>query len=232
MTTHEPSSDPTSDSTRAGAARLQGLDTCALSDALDALGLTGALCSLRPLTGDHRISGRVVTVRLVPADSGATPSSRHLCTAAVAASGSGDVVVVAHPGGPMAGWGGLLSRAASQRGIEGTIVDGGCRDIDESRELDYPLFGRGATPITARGRIVEAEWGGPVEIDGVTVRPGDLVLADGSGVVFVPADRAGDVLDKAHELADREAAMSAAVDRGDPITEVMGATYERLTEDR
>lgn len=211
-------------------AQLRELDTCVISDALDALGLPGAVAELIPLSGNAPIVGRAVTVELVSADTpGVAPSARHLATAAVATSGPEEVIVVAHPGVPCAGWGGLLTKACSLRGIAGTLVDGPVRDVDESRALNYPIHGRSATPITARGRLVEESWGETVRFANVSVSTGDLIRADGSGIVFIPFDRAADVLERARGFADREAAMAAALDEGHPITTVMGRSYEELT---
>jgi regulator of RNase E activity RraA len=131
---------------------------CAISDAMNVLGLEGAPSGLRWLSGgEHPFAGRAVTVQLGPADD--TPSTRHLCTAAVAAAGPASVMVIAHPGNACAGWGGLLSLAAKIRGVKGVVVDGPARDVDEARELGFPIFAREATPVTARGRIREVSWG-------------------------------------------------------------------------
>lgn len=210
-------------------AQLRELDTCVISDALDALDLPGVVADLTRLSGDTPIVGRAVTVELVPAGEGpATPARRHLATAAVATSGPDEVIVVSHPGVPCAGWGGLLTKAASLRGIAGTLVDGPVRDVDESRALDYPIHARSATPTTARGRLVENSWGEPVSFAGVTVDTGDLVRADGSGIVFIPFHRAQEVIERAGAFAAREAAMSAALETGEAITTVMDTSYEVL----
>lgn len=207
--------------------RLSRLDTCAVSDALDKLGANGTVNGIRPLTGPAKISGRVVTVKLVAAD-GATPK-RHLCTAAIESASPGDVIVVEHHArDDCAGWGGILSTAAKERGLSGTIVDGLARDIDESREAGYPVFARAATPSTARGRIVEEDWNVPVSVDGVRVEPGDLVIADGSGIVFVSAALEDDVLDAAEAIAAKERAMASAVKAGKPVSRVMGGDYEKM----
>lgn len=207
---------------------LRGLDTCAVSDALDKLGLNGAILGLRPLWDCPRIVGRAVTVRLVATDGRATPS-RHLGTAAVEAAGPGDVIVVDHRGRcDVAGWGGILSLAARRRAIEGVVVDGACRDVDEAREHRFPLYARAGVPRTARGRIVEAGFNEPVELCAVVVRPGDLVIADGSGVVAIPAAREAEVLAVAAGIAARERAMADAVNAGRSITEVMGGDYESM----
>jgi 4-hydroxy-4-methyl-2-oxoglutarate aldolase len=210
-------------------ARLAALDTCAvLSDALDRLGLRGVALGIRPLTVTERIAGRVVTVQLGPTQ-GAAPAARHLGTAAIEAATPGDVIVVDHQGREdAAGWGGILSTAAKVKGILGVIVDGACRDVDESRALGFPVYARTAVPLTARGRAVEESFNQPVTIAGVPVRPGDLVLADGSGVVFVPAERAEEVIATAEAIAAREAEMTRAVLAGQPVSQVMDRVYETM----
>ena len=94
------------------------------------------------------------------------------------------MIVVGHPGGAAAGWGGILSLAAHLRGVEGVVVDGPARDIDEAAALGYAVFARSATPVTARGEWPSG-WNVPVTVGVITVAPGDLVLGDRHGVVFV-----------------------------------------------
>lgn len=213
--------------------RFRQLDACAVSDACDRLGLTDRVAEGPvPLTGPVRIAGRAVTVLLgPPRPPDPDRPKRHLCAAATDGAGPDDVIVVAHQGRrDCAGWGGNLSRAARRRGVAGTLVDGAVRDVDEAIELGYPVFGVAATPRTARGRTEEYEWGGSIEFGGVTVEPGDWVVADSTGVVVVPAARADEVLVAAEEIAATEAAMAAAIDAGHPVSEVMGAGYESLLE--
>jgi 4-hydroxy-4-methyl-2-oxoglutarate aldolase len=206
------------------------VDTGTLSDALDRLGLAGAIWDLTLLTGPARVLGRAVTVRLDVVAAQPAARSRHLCTAAVETGGNGSVVVVAHPGGHAAGWGGLLSLAATLRGINGVIVDGPCRDIDQARELGFPIVARSATPVTARGRIAEVSWNEPIDIAGVSVHPGDLVLADCSGVVFIDQAYETEVLAEAAAIADREAEITRQLLDGAPVSVVMGGQYERLVD--
>jgi regulator of RNase E activity RraA len=209
--------------------RLVALDTCAVSDALDRLGLPSGVAGIVPLSVRRRIAGRAVTVKLGAADGGAH-ASRHLCTAAIEAGGPGTVVVVEHPGVAGAGWGGILALSAVVRGIEGAVVDGPCRDLDEAIAVGFPVYGRSPTPVTARGRLVELGWNVPVVFGGVVVSPGDLVIADASGVAFVGGARAEEVGEAAASIAEREAEMAAAVRRGEPPSSAMGANYERLLE--
>lgn len=211
-------------------ARLARLDTCAVSDALDQLGLPSGVNGLPALSAGRRIAGAAVTVQLDNDDG--RPSRRHLCTAAVDASGPGKVIVIAHNGRTdVAGWGGILSRGASRNAVEGIVIDGACRDLDESRDLGLTIYGRAATAVTARSRVIETDWDVPVTVAGRSVAPGDLVLADGSGVVFLPLAHAEDVLGRAERIAARERLMVEQVERGLPMTEVMGADYETQLKD-
>jgi 4-hydroxy-4-methyl-2-oxoglutarate aldolase len=210
--------------------RLKALDSCALSDALDSLGLPPAVTGLVPLTLPKRVAGPIRTLKLAP---GAPPdgATRHLGTATIEAAARGDLIVIEHSSGVgCAGWGGVLSAGAQIRGVAGVIIDGPARDVDEARELRFPVYGRSADARTARGRVYEQALDCPVVIGGVPVRPGDFALADSSGTVFVPADRIGEVLRRAERLAEKERLMIAALESGDRITEVVGRDYETMLE--
>jgi 4-hydroxy-4-methyl-2-oxoglutarate aldolase len=207
--------------------RLRNIDTCAVSDALDSLDLKGTVMGLGSISVLKRIAGRVQTVKLGKANPDIP--KKHLCSSAVDAAEPGDVIVIEnHATDFAAGWGGILSTAAAAKGLSAAIVDGPARDADESRDVDFPVFARAATPFTARGRIAEHDWNIEIDIGGVAVNPADLVLADGSGVVFVPQDRAVEVLDKAEEIQAKEAAMAEAVKAGKPVSDVMGGDYENM----
>lgn len=203
-------------------------DSCTVSDALDKLGLPGAVCGLVPLTTvGKRIAGRAVTVKLGAPIEGLP--KRHLGAGAVMAAEAGDIIVVEHRGNTgVSGWGGLLSRGAVGKGVSGIIVDGACRDVDESRELGLPVFARNPVPVTARGRVAEHDFNCPVTICGIAVYPGDWLVADGSGVVFVPAARLDEVIGTAESILARETLMARDIDAGVAIGDVMGASYEDM----
>jgi 4-hydroxy-4-methyl-2-oxoglutarate aldolase len=208
-------------------ARLAALDTCAVSDALDKLGLPGAVIGIVALTGPARVAGRVVTTKLGAPLPGLP--KRHLGAGAVMAAKPGDIIVVEHRTRiDVPGWGGLLSRGAVRRGAAAVLVDGACRDIDESRALGLPVFARAAVPVTARGRVAEHSCQEPITFGAVAVKPGDLVIADGSGIVFVDQTRAEDILATAEDIHAREQRMAAAIDAGRAIGEVMSADYEDM----
>ena len=208
--------------------RLTRLDACAVSDALDKLGLHGVVTGLQRLSSARRISGRVLTVKMEK-DDGRPAASRHLATAAIEMAQPGDVIVMEQRTGVDAAcWGGNLSLGASLRGVAGVIVDGPARDVDEARDYDFPVFARIATSRTARGRIVETGTNVPISVGDVTVTPGDFVVADGSAVAFIAAREIDRVLEAAEAIAARERAMVAALRDGTPISEVMGRNYETM----
>ncbi|WP_428096386.1 RraA family protein [Candidatus Rariloculus sp.] len=211
--------------------RLGLLDSCAVSDALDSLGLPPAVTGLTPLSAPKRIAGPVVTVKLGPG-APAGGSARHLGTAAIEAANAGDIIVLEHSSGvECAGWGGVLSVGAQVAGVEGIIIDGPARDIDEARELGFPVYARSATARTARGRVYEQDFDCPVTIGDVVVAPGDIALADASGVVFIPREHLAEVVRRAERIAERERLMVKALRNGDPITEVVGRDYEEMLDD-
>jgi 4-hydroxy-4-methyl-2-oxoglutarate aldolase len=207
--------------------RLSRLDSCAVSDALDKLGLKGSVTGIERFSTDRRITGQVLTVKLDRAE-GRT-NTRHLCTAAIDAAKPGDIIVVEQRTGiDAASWGGNLSIGAQARGVAGVIVEGPARDIDDSRKLDFTVFARSHTARTARGRIVEVATNEPVTVGDVTVSPGDYVIADASAVVFVAQAEIARVLEAAEGIMHREEALAQAIRSGTPISQVMAGNYENM----
>ena len=208
--------------------RLSRLDTCAVSDALDKLGLAGAVTGIHRFSTDRRIAGRVQTVTLALAG-GTSGPPRHLCTQAIERAAPGDLIVVEQRTGvDAAAWGGNLSLGAQVRGVAGVIVEGPVRDIDDSRRLDFPVFARDRTARTARGRIVEVATNEPITVADICVSPGDYAIADGSAVVFVARVEIQRVVETAESIMQKEEAVAAAIREGRPISQVMDASYEHM----
>ena len=193
--------------------RLSKLDTCAVSDALDSLSLKGATWGVRPMWQCPRIAGRAVTMKLKPA--GLEQPKQHLGTAPIEAAKAGDIIVIDNGGQlQFSCWGGLLALSAKLKGLSGVVIDGASRDIDEARELEFPVYARGAVPMTARGRVVQESYNQEIQFAGVQCHPGDLVLADGSGVVIVPQAREADVVSAAEAIYAKEQEMAAGIRKG------------------
>jgi regulator of RNase E activity RraA len=208
--------------------RLAKLDTCAVSDGMDRLGLKGATFGVRPMWSCPRIVGRAVTMKIKPA--ALDKSKHHLGTQAIVAANPGDIIVIDNGGRPDAScWGGLLSLAAQTKGVSGVVIDGACRDVDESREVGFPVYARAAVPMTARGRVMEESFNREIEFAGVQVHPGDLVIADGSGIVIIPRAKEEDVLREAEGVAATEARMGEGIREGMSVLEVLERLgYEQM----
>jgi regulator of RNase E activity RraA len=207
--------------------RLLRMDSCAVSDALDKLGLTGSVTGIGRVSTDQRIAGRVLTVKMDRAEG--RSNTRHLCSTAIEAATPGDIIVCEQRTGlDAACWGGNLTIGAQMRGVAGAIIEGPARDIDESRQLDFPVFARTITGRTARGRIVEVATGEPIQVGDVTVHPGDYVIADASSVVFIAQAEIERVLAAAENIWQRESLMAQALREGNPISQVMGTNYEHM----
>ncbi|MGB7950606.1 MAG: RraA family protein [Candidatus Binatia bacterium] len=193
--------------------RLAKLDTCAVSDALDSLNLKGATWGVRPQWPCPRIVGRAVTMKIKPA--GLQQPTQHLGTAPIEAAQAGEIIVIDNGGkAEFSCWGGLLALSAKLKGISGVVIDGASRDIDEARELEFPVYARGVVPMTARGRVVQESFNQEVQFAGVQCRPGDLVIADGSGVVIVPKEKESEVIAAAEAISAKEQEMAAGIRKG------------------
>lgn len=193
--------------------RLAKLDSCAVSDALDSLSLKGATWGVGPLWPCPRIVGRAVTMKIKPA--GLQQPAQHLGTAPIEAAKPGDVIVIDNGGKlEFSCWGGLLALSAKLKGLSGVVIDGASRDIDEARDLGFPVYARGAVPMTARGRVVQESFNQEIQFAGVQCHPGDLVIADGSGVVIVPKEREEEVVTAAEAIYQKEHEMAAGIRKG------------------
>ncbi|PZS30997.1 MAG: dimethylmenaquinone methyltransferase [Pseudonocardiales bacterium] len=201
--------------------RFLRLDSAAVSDALDGLGLPSGFGGIVPMWECPRVVGFAATVQLAPVTAGAWVAS-HITTTAVAAAGPTDVLVVANAGRTdVSCWGGLLSLGAIRRGIRGVIADGACRDVREARDLRFPVFARAASPRTARDRLAQVSAGEPVRLQDVSVAAGDIVVADETGLAFVPRRRCEEVLVAAEHVVEREDAIAADLRAGSPLPRAM-----------
>ena len=161
----------------------------------------------RLTSGDHRLCGTACTVKVFPGDN-------LMVHKALDVAKAGDIVVVdAHGSSMNAVLGDLISTKAKHRGIAGFIVDGFVRDLPDLIELDFPIFARGATPIGPLHRG-PGEINFPICCGGVVVNPGDLVVADGAGVVVIPQEIATELLERLQAQRANMAAYLAGVKRG------------------
>ncbi len=199
--------------------RFKRLATTNLSDALDKVGIKGAVIGIRPMFDCPKIIGRAVTIKITAA--GMTKSKYHIGVRAIDAASPGDVIIIDNRGDINNNcWGEILSMAAKMKGVSGVVVDGAVRDVDACREFGFPIYAKGAVPITARGRVMEESFNEMIRIGDIQVRPGDIVMADINGVVIIPEEKIDEVLETAEDILKKEEAMIEELRKGVSILEV------------
>ncbi len=190
------------------------------SDALDRLRIPGVVHGLTWRSGAPPIAGRAVTVRETVASLGDHPASAFDVGSVLAAAGRGGVLVIDMGGAVVSSFGGLAARAAAGQGVAGTIVDGGCRDLDEIRASGMKVCSRHVTPTSGRERVRIEAIDVTIACGGIPVSPGDFIAADETGVVVIPSARFDEALAIARELDRRDRAFVQALDTGQAFGDV------------
>ena len=195
--------------------RASKLDTTALSDAMDRLGIAGQCLGIKPLDPKFRLTGRAYTLLYGPA--GKPPGT------------VGDYIDDVPPGGVVVldnggredatVWGDILTWVATQRGIAGTVIDGACRDIALALALGYPIYSRSYSMRTGKDRVQVEATNGPVNIGNARVHPGDLLRGDADGIVAIPRAHEDEILKIAEEIDAVEDRIRRAVKEGKSLTE-------------
>lgn len=187
--------------------KFRSVASASVADAVDqVVGKTAYMdFEIKPRINDYKVVGPAVTVKEVATDEKLPPTH---ALEAIDESPEGSVVVIGIEGSDrnVAVWGGLMTAGAHVNNLAGAILDAGVRDVTEiKRDYDFPVYARSVSPGTTVGRYKTEALNVPVECGGVTVQPGDLIVADLDGVVVVPKEHVEEVLEKALEIEVREA---------------------------
>ncbi|HET8746257.1 MAG TPA: RraA family protein [Ramlibacter sp.] len=166
--------------------------------------LHGRIAALRPRM---KLAGPALTVDVRPGDN-------LMIHAAIALAKPGDVLVIDGKGDQTAAlMGTIMMTACKQLGLAGVVIDGAVRDSLEIDEMDYPVFSFGTNP-NGPTKNVPGRIGHPVSVGGVTVRSGDLIVADADGVVAIERERVEALLPLARKKVEDETARIAAIGKG------------------
>jgi regulator of RNase E activity RraA len=200
--------------------RLLGDASGIVADAMDELGITGIIGAsvLQPTIPGSCVVGPALTVRnIVQREHVYETARRHVNRMAEFEAHNlalpGDIVVIDGVAG-VSNMGGISAQTAKRQGEAGAIVFGAIRDIAHSRRVGYPVWASEITPATGKWRIETVEINGEIVVDRVRVAAGDIVLADDTGVCFIPRTRAAEVLALAQQKSAAEEAKCAAIDKG------------------
>lgn len=132
----------------------------------------------------------------------------------------GEIVVCATGESSRSGiWGELLTTAAQQNGAVGVVTDGAVRDTARMTDMDFPVYAAGRSPYDSYNRQKVVDFDVSVEIGGVAIRFGDVIVADGDGVAVVPRDIANEALQAALHKVENETEFRRAVKGGMPLVD-------------
>jgi 4-hydroxy-4-methyl-2-oxoglutarate aldolase len=176
-----------------------------IHDVLDGRGPYGYLKGVTQFGVLHPgqvICGPVSTVCYEP--STRTGQPQDIYHGAIDAVVKGGILMVDSSCAEGSGTGELMSSGAKTKGAAATVVNGTVRDLAEVRKLDYPLFAKGMSPVGVSGRMEPAHYQVELDIDGVKIRPGDVIFADVTGVVVIPAGLVGVIADAADANGEAE----------------------------
>ena len=208
------------------------VSTANVSDGLDRLQLNGTPHGIGPLwDACGKIVGPACTLKLVALDE-AEESPVLGTLRAIKQGRAGDILVIDH-GGRMDinSYGGVAGFTTRHQGLIGCVIDGVTRDIDEYKDLNLPVYGRGFIQQSIRNRCACAGYQIDIQLGGIPVKPGDLIVADDNGICVVPRDRMEEVLGFAQFFKSVEERIIEAVRTGvDPVTAHEKVRYDMMTK--
>jgi regulator of RNase E activity RraA len=203
--------------------RCKAIGTSTWSDALDQCGISGVVRGLVQRSGGGRFAGFAVTARERAGTLGSFPRAEFGVGKMIAAIEPGDVLMADVGGADISTFGGLAALATQKRGAAAVVIDGGCRDVEEIRASGLWLASRSVTPTTGKTRLKLEALGEPVTIGGISVKPGDLVAGDDTGIVVVPRSDLARVLEAAERMLATDAAVEQALRAGKSFSEAAAA---------
>ena len=192
-----------------------------IHDVLDGRGPYGYLKGITQfgvLKPGQVVCGPVSTVRYEP--STRTGQPQDIYHGAIDAVVKGGILLVDSSCAEGSGTGELMSSGAKAKGAAATVVNGTVRDLAEVRKLDYPLWAKGMSPVGVSGRMEPAHYQVELDIDGVRVRPGDVIFADVTGVVVIPAELVGVIADAADANGEAEARCRERILAGEKLRDI------------
>ncbi|MBN1540100.1 MAG: orotidine 5'-phosphate decarboxylase [Candidatus Thermoplasmatota archaeon] len=179
----------------------------------DAMHKKGAMVGIRPIKPGLKCVGPAFTCRTIDGDWAKTVE-------AIEKARPGDVLILDAGSRHVSPWGELATWSCRMRGISGVVLDGAARDVDDIMKMDFPVFSRSIAPNAGEPKGF-GELQVEIECGGLSVRPGDWVIADDSGVVVIPRERAVEIANRALDVKERENRIREEIQRGSTLSEVL-----------
>jgi len=196
------------------------IPTSTISSVTDGMGISSIVNGLRPLASGVRIAGAAFTIKAIVGERGTYTAVDFPVGEVFELMERDDILVCDMGGKEVSTMGGLGSLAMKLRGVAGMVVDGGARDAEQIIRIGFPAYLRHVCATSAVTRVKWLAINIPVEIGGVRVCPGDIVVADDTAVAIVPADKAREILQQCQRREEFEAQFEAELRRGGTFLEV------------
>ncbi len=208
------------DDARPGARKRMGMDEelvfilreVSTPNISDAMHRKGAMRDITPINVGVKMVGTAVTVQTFEGDWAKSVE-------AIDVAGPGNVIVIYNGSRYISPWGGLATLSCKNKGIEGVVIDGAVRDVDEIRDLEYPVFASAVTPNAGEPKGM-GEINAEITCGGQAVRPGDYIVGDDCGVVVIPRERGYEIARRAKEVEKTESRLYEEIKRGKTLSQV------------
>lgn len=197
---------------------LHKFDSAEISDALDSIGVEGALLGINPICPSRKAIGPAFTVQYVTVKESVT--SYQNAGNYIDEVPKTSIIIIDNAGRTdCTTWGDILTQVSLQKSIAGTVIYGAARDISSIKKLGYPLYASAICMRSGKNRVKKIQQNGEITIQGVTIKPNDIIFCDENGVIVIPYEYTEDIITRADNIKLTEEKIVLAVKNGMSLKE-------------
>lgn len=192
---------------------LENVSACQVSDAYNGISKrSGVIRSIKPIN-NQKVFGSIFTAETTSDDWGTS-------ALAIDGAGEGDILFFKVDSPDKAIWGELASICAQANGIKATVIYGSIRDLDALLYMNYPVFASDFCP-NAGSALGLGTLNESIEVEGITINPGDFFIGDESGIVVVPKELFGETMAASLQVKVKESKIIEAIEKGETLAEIV-----------
>ncbi|NPV50945.1 MAG: 3-hexulose-6-phosphate synthase [Candidatus Methanofastidiosum sp.] len=192
---------------------IEALKKVSSSNVSDAMHRGGAMKGIHTVIPGIRMAGKALTVKTMNGDWAKAVEAIDLAE-------EGDILVIDANSGNIAIWGELATWSAFMRKLGGVVIDGAVRDVDDLKEIRFPVFARYEVPDAGDPKGF-GEIGCEVVCGGLKVNKGDYIIGDDSGVVVIPQEEAQEIINRSLDVKEKENRIREEIKRGSTLSKVL-----------
>ena len=192
---------------------VEALKKVSSSNVSDAIHRGGAMKGIHAVVPGLKMAGKALTVKTMNGDWAKAVEAIDLAE-------EGDILVIDADSGNIAIWGELATWSAVMRKLGGVVIDGAVRDIDDLKEIRFPIFARYEVPDAGDPKGF-GEIGCEIVCGGLKVKKGDYVIGDDSGVVVIPQEEAQEIINRSLDVKEKENRIREEIKRGSTLSKVL-----------